>query len=243
MALPHSPPSPPPPQPGVQWCTANEDTDPPPKAAVSQHPHSPSIGNGAGAGCRGAAPAAASASAEVSRSSSPTPPNQCGHARRWRASPHPGLQAPGGGPAPPRPAAERGALPSPPPPPPQRAARDLLPPPPPRPTRGTATGLPPPPPRPADAAGCAPHAWPADMQSRRDSHRAPPQDRIKSDQPPPPSHPPTHPPTPFPWLVVPTEPLDLPCFASLRRGGGGGWHKALVVGSGSLWRRLLASRP
>ena len=27
------------------------------------------------------------------------------------------------------------------------------------------------------------------------------------------------------------------------RGGGGGWHKALVVGSVSLWRRLLASRP
>ena len=26
-------------------------------------------------------------------------------------------------------------------------------------------------------------------------------------------------------------------------GGGGGWHKALVVGSASLWRRLLASRP
>ena len=26
------------------------------------------------------------------------------------------------------------------------------------------------------------------------------------------------------------------------RGGGGGWHKALVVGSVSLWRRLLASR-
>ena len=26
-------------------------------------------------------------------------------------------------------------------------------------------------------------------------------------------------------------------------GGGGGWHKALVVGSVSLWRRLLASRP
>ena len=25
--------------------------------------------------------------------------------------------------------------------------------------------------------------------------------------------------------------------------GGGGWHKALVVGSVSLWRRLLASRP
>ena len=26
-------------------------------------------------------------------------------------------------------------------------------------------------------------------------------------------------------------------------GGGGGWHKALGVGSVSLWRRLLASRP
>ena len=26
-------------------------------------------------------------------------------------------------------------------------------------------------------------------------------------------------------------------------GGLGGWHKALVVGSVSLWRRLLASRP
>ena len=25
-------------------------------------------------------------------------------------------------------------------------------------------------------------------------------------------------------------------------GGGGGWHKALVVGSVILWRRLLASR-
>ena len=25
--------------------------------------------------------------------------------------------------------------------------------------------------------------------------------------------------------------------------GGGGWHKALVVGSVTLWRRLLASRP
>ena len=31
-----------------------------------------------------------------------------------------------------------------------------------------------PPPRPADAAVCAQHAWPADMQSHRDSHRAPP---------------------------------------------------------------------
>ena len=27
------------------------------------------------------------------------------------------------------------------------------------------------------------------------------------------------------------------------RGGGGVWHNALVVGSVSLWRRLLASRP
>ena len=26
-------------------------------------------------------------------------------------------------------------------------------------------------------------------------------------------------------------------------GGGGGWHRALLVGSVSLWRRLLASRP
>ena len=33
--------------------------------------------------------------------------------------------------------------------------------------------------------------------------------------------------------------------ANMRGGGGGGgcWHKALVVGSVSLWRRLLASRP
>ena len=39
-------------------------------------------------------------------------------------------------------------------------------------------------------------------------------------------------------LVVSTEPLD-----DWAGGGGGGWHKALVVGSVSLWRRLLASRP
>ena len=32
-------------------------------------------------------------------------------------------------------------------------------------------------------------------------------------------------------------------FFSSWSGGGGGWHKALVVGSVSLWRRLLASRP
>ena len=43
--------------------------------------------------------------------------------------------------------------------------------PPPRPTRGTTASLPPPP---AAAARCALHAWPADMQSCRDSHRAPP---------------------------------------------------------------------
>ena len=35
--------------------------------------------------------------------------------------------------------------------------------------------------------------------------------------------------------------LKPPCPSS-RRGGGGGWHKALVVGSVSLWWRLLASR-
>ena len=55
----------------------------------------------------------------------------------------------------------------PPPPPPSHH-------PPPRPTRGTAASLPPPPPQPAAAAGGAQDAWPADMQSRRDSHRAPP---------------------------------------------------------------------
>ena len=32
----------------------------------------------------------------------------------------------------------------------------------------------PPPPGPWTRTGCAPHAWPADMQSRQDSHRAPP---------------------------------------------------------------------
>ena len=31
-------------------------------------------------------------------------------------------------------------------------------------------------------------------------------------------------------------------WTNVRRGGGGVWHKALVVGSVSLWRRLLASR-
>ena len=34
--------------------------------------------------------------------------------------------------------------------------------------------------------------------------------------------------------------LVLVCLGPMR---GGGWHKALVVGSVSLWRRLLASRP
>ena len=41
--------------------------------------------------------------------------------------------------------------------------------------------------------------------------------------------------------VAPPRP---PC--GVRRGareGGGGWHKAWVVGSVGLWRRLLASRP
>ena len=106
------------------------------------------------------------------------PPNRRGHARRWRANPHPGLQAPGGGPAPPRPVAEHGALPRPPHPPPPSL------PPPPSGRRATSSPLPllaqpaarrqACPPWPADAAGCAPHARPADMQSRRDSHRAPP---------------------------------------------------------------------
>ena len=87
-------------------------------------------------------------------------------------------------PCPPRPAAVRGALtwprtppprPTPPPQPvtpPQREVRDLLPPPPLL-TQPAARRLACPT-QPADAARCAPHAWSADMQSRRDSHRAPP---------------------------------------------------------------------
>ena len=61
-----------------------------------------------------------------------------------------------------------------------------------------------PPPQPAAAAGGAQHAWPADMQSRRDSHRAPPGRpvslkiglQIKSNQikSPHPTLPTTHPP-------------------------------------------------
>ena len=35
----------------------------------------------------------------------------------------------------------------------------------------------------------------------------------------------------------------LGCRQARVRTRGGGWHKALVVGSVSLWRRLLASRP
>ena len=36
---------------------------------------------------------------------------------------------------------------------------------------------------------------------------------------------------------------EAPGWAGFQLRGGGVWHKALVVGSGSLWRRLLASRP
>ena len=50
-------------------------------------------------------------------------------------------------------------------------------------------------------------------------------------------------------VCIKTGPIRCPngkfrCFPrwSLWSGGGGGWHKALVVGSVSLWRRLLASR-
>ena len=93
---------------------------------------------------------------------------------------------------------------------------------------------PPPPPRPADAAGCALHAWPADLQSRRDSHRAPPkaacepQDRpsnqIKSNQiVPPPHNPPVPAPVPPP-RTSPLYPLPYPPPTSEVRGveGGGG---------------------
>ena len=46
-------------------------------------------------------------------------------------------------------------------------------------------------------------------------------------------------------------PAVMPCLSPApktdhtgeRGRGGGEWHKALVVGSVSLWRRLLASRP
>ena len=112
---------------------------------------------------------------------------------------------------PPHPSSPHRDPPSPPSPP--------LPPPPPRPSRGTAIGLPP---RPADAAGSALHAWPADMQSRRDSHRAPPRrpvslkigPQIKSNPYPPhpyPPHPTSHPTTLYPTPPHPTTaPLVLP---------------------------------
>ena len=118
----------------------------------------------------------------------------------WRASLHPGLKAQGGGHAPhsllpcmgPRRGLRNAPPPLPPLPPPQHDARVSLPPPPSstNPRHGDRPA--PPPPRPADAAGCALHAWQADMQSRRDSHRAPPRrpvslkigPQIKSNQPP-----------------------------------------------------------
>ena len=43
----------------------------------------------------------------------------------------------------------------------------------------------------------------------------------------------------YPLMPPPTHPLKVRWPA--RRGGVGAWHKALVVGSVSLWRRLLAS--
>ena len=126
-------------------------------------------------------------------------------------------------PSPPHPAAEHGALPRPPHPPPpqpasppQRAARDPLPPSPllaqPAARRQAC------PPWPADAAGCALHAWPADMQSRRDSHRAPPGrpvslkigPQIKSNQipPPPPPRPSSRPPPNCPPPPSPPPSFD-----------------------------------
>ena len=88
----------------------------------------------------------------------PPPARRAGHRPPPRAA---GLCTP------PRPCGDGARRPSPPPssPPPHPL---------PRPTRGTAASLPPPPPQPAAAAGGAQHAWPADMQSRPDSHRAPP---------------------------------------------------------------------
>ena len=46
---------------------------------------------------------------------------------------------------------------------------------------------------------------------------------------------------PVPAWPIPTSIHTLPFLWEVC-GGGGGWHKALVVGSVSLWRRLLASR-
>ena len=63
----------------------------------------------------------------------------------------------------------------------------------------------------------------------------------------------TAPPPPRPSSgqgLVPGQPFRSPGLVYeefIRKGGGGrgggGWHKALVVGSVSLWQRLLASRP
>ena len=71
------------------------------------------------------------------------------------------------------------------------------------PSRGTPRGLPPPPPGPRTRTGCAWHAWPANMQSRQGSHRAPPRrplslkigPQIKSNH-----IPPRNPPLPIPPL-------------------------------------------
>ena len=117
------------------------------------------------------------------------------------------------------------AAPPPPPPASNRAwgpAEASAPPPPPSGRRATSSPLPllaqpaarrqacppPPPPRPTDAIGCARHAWPADMQSRRDSHRAPPRwpvsltigPQIKSNQIKSPPYTPYPPPYPHPYL-------------------------------------------
>ena len=52
---------------------------------------------------------------------------------------------------------------------------------------------------------------------------------------------------PRPWESSLMEctacPFENPLGLVWRGGGGGGWHKALVDGSVSLWRRLLDSRP
>ena len=48
---------------------------------------------------------------------------------------------------------------------------------------------------------------------------------------------------PFCWGRFTSPGGTLPLVPFTPNGGGGGWHKALGVGSVSLWRRLLASRP
>ena len=146
-------------------------------------------------------------------------PPSCGHrsrmamgsgrAREARRPPPPHAAGPH---SPPPPRIERRSASSPHPLPAQLAARRQACPP------------PPPTPQPAAAAGCAPHAWPADMQSSRDSHRARPRrlvslkisPQIKSNQIK--SQPLPHRSSPNPPSNAPPPPPG--AFGPLQKGGG-----------------------